>query len=103
MRSEFLGPNSTDPVIVNDNLSASQIDYLLRVLRLHYKTIGYIIDDLKGIHHSMCMHHILMEDGYKPSIEHQSRLNPSIKEVVKKENLKLLKARISYLSLIVNG
>ena len=34
-------------MIVNANLSASQLDSLLRVLRLHYKGVGYTIDDLK--------------------------------------------------------
>jgi len=47
VRYEFLRPNSTYLVIVNANLSASQLDSLLRVLRLHYKGVGYTIDDLK--------------------------------------------------------
>jgi len=37
-----------------------------------------------------------MEDGHKPTIEHQIRLNPNMQEVVKKEILKLLKFRIVY-------
>jgi len=81
---------------VNASLNASQIDSLLRVLRKHCKAIGYTLDDLKGIHHSLCMHRILMEDDHKPSIEHQRRLNPRMQEVVKKEILKLLKASIIY-------
>ena len=36
------------------------------------------------------MHKILMEDGYKPTIERQRRLNPNMQEVVKKEVVKLL-------------
>jgi len=35
-----------------------------------------------------------MTNGRKTSIEHQSRLNPNMKEVVKNEVLKLLEARI---------
>ena len=66
LRYEFLGPKSTCPVIVNANLNATQIDSLLRVLRKHRKAIGYTLDDLKGIHPSLCMHQILMEDDYKP-------------------------------------
>jgi len=69
---------------------------LLRVLRKYRKAIGYTLDDLKGIHPSLYMHRILMEDDHKLSIEHQRRLNPSIQEVVKKEILKLLKASIIY-------
>ena len=33
----------------------------------------------------MCMHRILLEDHAKPSIEGQRRLNPTLKEVVRKE------------------
>ena len=40
LRYEFLGPNSTYPVIVNANLNACQVDSLLRVLRAHRKAIG---------------------------------------------------------------
>jgi len=58
---------------------------LLGVLREYCKAIEYTLDDLKGIHPSMCMHRILMEDDHKPSIEHQRRLNPNMHEVVKKE------------------
>ena len=84
------------PVIVNASLNACQIDFLLRVLREHRKAIGYTLEDLKGIHPSVCMHQILMEDDHKPSIEHQRRLNPNMSEVVKKEILKFLKAGIIY-------
>ena len=42
------------------------------------------------------MHKILMEDNAKTSIEHQMRLNPVIKEVVRKEVLKWLNADFIY-------
>ncbi len=42
------------------------------------------------------MHRILLEDNFKATIEHQRRLNPNMKEVVKKEILKLLEAGIIY-------
>jgi len=78
LRYEFLGPNCTYPIIVNASLNAFQADSLLRVLREHRKVIGYTLDDLKGIHPSVCMHYILMEDDHKPIIEHQRRLNPNM-------------------------
>ena len=37
-----------------------------------------------------------MEDDHRHTIEHQRRLNPNMQEVVMKEILKLLKARIIY-------
>ena len=42
------------------------------------------------------MHKILVEDNVKTSIEHQRRLNPGMKEVVRKEVLKWLNACIIY-------
>ena len=42
------------------------------------------------------MHKILMNDEYKPTVEHQRRLNPIMKEVVKKEIIKWLDAGIIY-------
>ena len=42
------------------------------------------------------MHRILLEDVYKPSMEAQKRLNPTMKEVVRKEVLKWLDARVIY-------
>ena len=54
------------------------------------------MEDLKGISPSICMHKILLEENGKTSIEHQRRLNPVIKEVVKKEVLKWLNAGFIY-------
>ena len=42
------------------------------------------------------MHKILVEDNVKTSIEHQRRLNPGMKEVVRKEVLKWLNACFIY-------
>ena len=42
------------------------------------------------------MHKILIEEGHKPTIERQRRLNPNMQEVVKKEVVKLLDAGIIY-------
>jgi len=84
LRYEFLGPESTYPVIVNACLNDEETAKLLNELRMHRKAIGYTIDDLKGLSPSLCMHRILLEDGHKPSIEHQRRLNPNMQEVVKK-------------------
>ena len=42
------------------------------------------------------MHRILLEDGHKPSVEAQRRLNPTMKEVVRKEVLKWLDTEVIY-------
>ena len=38
----------------------------------------------------------MLSDGHKPSVEAQRRLNPTMKEVVRKEVLKLLDAGVIY-------
>ena len=43
-----------------------------------------------------CMHRIHLEDDSKSSVEHQRRLNPNLKEVVKKKIIKLLDAGVIY-------
>ncbi|XP_042410134.1 uncharacterized protein LOC121999533 [Zingiber officinale] len=96
LKYAFLGPDSTFPVIINASLTEMETQKLIKELRAHRKVIGYTIDNIKGISPSICMRKILLEEGYKNSIEHQRRLNPNLKEVVKKEVLKLLDVEIIY-------
>ncbi|MCI73274.1 hypothetical protein A2U01_0094538, partial [Trifolium medium] len=42
------------------------------------------------------MHNIMMEDDYKPVAQPQRHLNPTMKEVVRKEVVKLLEAGMIY-------
>ena len=42
------------------------------------------------------MHRILLEDDHKPSMDAQRRLNPTMKEVVRKEVLKWLDTGVIY-------
>ncbi|XP_070009751.1 uncharacterized protein [Nicotiana sylvestris] len=70
---------------------------LLRVLRENKRAIGWIMSDIRGISLGFCMHKIPMEEGNKTSIEQQRRLNPNMKEVVRKEVIKWLNAGIVFL------
>jgi len=92
----FLGPNSTYPVIVNSELNNVEIAKLLCELRKYRKSLGYSLADIHGISHVLCMHKIHLEDESMTSIEHQRRLNPNLKDVVKKEIMKLLETGIIY-------
>ena len=69
---------------------------MVNLVRKHRKAIRYTIDDIKGISPSICNHRIKLEPDAASSIEGQRRLSPNMKEVVKKEVLKLLNARIIY-------
>ncbi|XP_048606235.1 uncharacterized protein LOC125583401 [Brassica napus] len=96
VRYAFLGPNETYPVIVSSELSEDELSKLLNELKKCRKAIGYSLDDIKGLSPSLCMHRIHLEDESMTSIEHQRRLNPNLKDVVKKEILKLLDAGVIY-------
>ena len=96
LRYAFLGDSYTFPVIVAASLTPREEEKLLRVLREHRTALGWTISNIKGISPSICIHKILMEELYKPSIEPQRRLNPAMKEVVRAEILKLLNAGIIY-------
>ncbi|PNX89714.1 hypothetical protein L195_g045836, partial [Trifolium pratense] len=92
----FLGEDSSQPAIISSELSSLEAEKLVRVLRDNKEAMGWSIEDLKGISPGFCMHKIKMEDEYKPVVQPQRRLNPTMKEVVKKEVLKLLKAGMIY-------
>nr|GEW53906.1 reverse transcriptase domain-containing protein [Tanacetum cinerariifolium] len=50
----------------------------------------------EGINPEFCTHKILMEEDYKPTVQHQRRVNPKIHDVIKKEVEKLLDAGLIY-------
>jgi hypothetical protein len=83
-------------VITSDKLSNNETQRLVATLEKYQSVIGYSLKDLKGISLSLHTHHIPMEQVHKPVREHQQRLNNAMREVVKKEVLKLLKAGVIY-------
>jgi hypothetical protein len=83
-------------VIVSDELSPEENEKLLILLKKHRKVIGYSINDPKGLSPAFCTHRIPMEDQCKPVVDHQRRLTHPMREVVKKEVIKLLDAGIIY-------
>ena len=90
VKYEFWGCNDTKPVIISSKLGNNIEVKLLGVLERNSEVFAWSIEDIKGISPSICMHKILMEEDHAPSIEHQRLLNPTMKEVVKKEVLKWL-------------
>nr|GFC55560.1 reverse transcriptase domain-containing protein [Tanacetum cinerariifolium] len=55
-----------------------------------------LLKNLKGINPEFCTHKILMEEDYKPAVQHQRGVNPKIHDVIKKEVEKLLDAELIY-------
>ena len=96
LKYAFLKPEKGKPFIILAGLTRLEEQKLLKTLRKYKEAIAWSIKDLKGISPSICMHKILMEENARTSIEHQRRLNPVMKEVVRKEVLKWLNAGFIY-------
>jgi hypothetical protein len=92
----YLDEKKIYPAIISSKLSGNEEARLLEVLRKHRGAMGYTLDDLKGISPTICQHAINIEPDAKPVVEHQRRLIPKMKEVVRNEVLKLLDAGIIY-------
>jgi hypothetical protein len=92
----FLNNNRETPVIISDKLSQEETYKLVTILERHKSAIGYSLHDLKGISPALHTHHIPTYPDSSPSREPQRRLNNAMREVVKKEVLKLLHTEIIY-------
>ena len=88
----FFEKEISKPVIITTNLIVEREQKVVETLRKHQEAIAWSIEDLKRTSPSICMHKILMGENAKTSVEHQRRLNPVMKEVVKKEVLKWINA-----------
>ncbi|GKD62402.1 hypothetical protein Tco_1299911 [Tanacetum coccineum] len=92
----YLEENDKLPVIIAKGLNDVEKEALLKVLKSHKWAIAWKITDIKGIDPRFCIHKILMEDDYKPTVQSQRRVNPKVHKVIKKEVLKLLDAGMIY-------
>jgi hypothetical protein len=96
LRYAFLGNDPDSLMIISDKLTQEQTLRLLAVLERHRSAFGYSLQDLKGISPALCTHRIPTDLNIPPSREPQRKLNNAMREVVKKEVLKLLHAGIIY-------
>ncbi|GJZ79841.1 hypothetical protein Tco_0644678 [Tanacetum coccineum] len=92
----FLEGTNKLRVIIAKNLKDDEKGRLLKVLKSHKHAIAWKISNIKGINPQFCTHKILMEDNFKPAVQHQRRVNPKIHEVIPKEVIKLLDAGLIY-------
>ena len=96
LKYAFLGSSKTLPVIIASDLDDLKECQLISVLQEHKESIGWSIDDIKGISPSVVMHRIHLEENAKTSREPQRCLKPIMQEVVRAEVLKLLDVGIIY-------
>jgi len=92
LRYTFLGDDPKSTISISDKLTQEQTLRLMAVLQKHHSAFGYSLQDLKGISPALCTHHIPKD----PNIPLSRELNNAMREVVKKEVLKLLHAGIIY-------
>nr|GEU58656.1 reverse transcriptase domain-containing protein [Tanacetum cinerariifolium] len=92
----FLEGDDKLPVIISKDLKDEEKTALIKVLKSHKQAFAWQLSDIKGINPEFCTYKILMEDDFKPAVQHQRRVNPKIHEVIKKEVLKLLDAGLIY-------
>ncbi|XP_062080530.1 uncharacterized protein LOC133785298 [Humulus lupulus] len=71
LRYAFLEDGSTKPIIILASLNEEDERKLLETLKRYSSAFALSISDIKGISPAIFMDKILMEDSYKPSIEHQ--------------------------------
>nr|GEU48747.1 reverse transcriptase domain-containing protein [Tanacetum cinerariifolium] len=83
-------------VIITKDLSVEEKTALITVLKSHKRAIAWKLSDIKGINPEFCTHKILMEEDFKPAVQHQRRVNPKIHDVIKQEVIKLLEAGLIY-------
>ncbi|GJU33722.1 reverse transcriptase domain-containing protein [Tanacetum coccineum] len=92
----FLEGTDKLPVIISKELKDEEKAALLKVLKSHKRAIAWKIFDIKRLRPSILYSQDLLEDDFKPTVQHQRRVNPKIHEVIKKEVIKLLDAKLIY-------
>nr|GEV95060.1 reverse transcriptase domain-containing protein [Tanacetum cinerariifolium] len=96
VRKELKICDDNFPVIIAKDLSMEEKTALITVLKSHKQAIAWKLSDIKGIDPKFCTQKILIEEDFKPAVQHQRRVNPKIHDVIKQEVLKLLDAGLIY-------
>nr|GEW53616.1 reverse transcriptase domain-containing protein [Tanacetum cinerariifolium] len=92
----FLEGDNKLPFIIAKELGDKEKSALIKVLKSHKRAIAWKLSDIQGINPEFYTHKILIEEDYKPTVQHQRRVNPKIHDVIKKEVEKLLVAGLIY-------
>ncbi|GJZ06278.1 reverse transcriptase domain-containing protein [Tanacetum coccineum] len=93
----FLEGDDKLPVIIAKDLSVEEKAALIKVLKSRKRAIAWKLSDIKGINPEFYTQKIIMEEDYKPAVQHQRRVNPKNHDVIKKEVEKLLDVVLIYL------
>nr|GFD10434.1 reverse transcriptase domain-containing protein [Tanacetum cinerariifolium] len=69
----FLEDNNKLPIIIAKELGDEEKSALLKVLKSHKQAIAWKLSDIQCINPEFYKHKILMEEDYKPAVQHQRR------------------------------
>nr|GEU32184.1 reverse transcriptase domain-containing protein [Tanacetum cinerariifolium] len=67
----FLEGDDKLPVIIAKDLKDEENTALIKVLKSHKQALAWKLSDIKGINPKFCTHKTLMEDDFKPAVQHQ--------------------------------
>nr|GEU94314.1 reverse transcriptase domain-containing protein [Tanacetum cinerariifolium] len=85
-------------IIIAKDLKDEEKTALIKVLKSHKQALAWQLSDIKGIDPEFCTHKILMEDDFKPAVQHERRVNPKIHEggfiVVENKENELIPTRL---------
>jgi len=70
---------------ISSSLSHSQEKELCSLLASHLDPFAWSYKEMKGVHPSVCTHHIYIKEDCKPVRQPQRRMNPALKDIVKEE------------------
>ncbi|GJV30187.1 DNA-directed DNA polymerase [Tanacetum coccineum] len=93
----YLHGDKSFPIIISSELSKKEKISIIQVLEKRKGAIAWKMSDIKGICPSYYTYKILMEDDFKPVIQPQRRLNPTVQDLVKNEIVKLCDSGLIYL------
>ena len=82
---------------LNPELEEQQTKKLLELLKEQFGAFAWDYSDMKGIYPNTCSHHIYTQEGARLVRQHQRRMNPTLKYIVKEEPQKLLNVNFIYL------
>nr|GFC65803.1 reverse transcriptase domain-containing protein [Tanacetum cinerariifolium] len=66
----FLEGDNKLPVIIAKELRSEEKAALIKVLKSHKRVIAWKLSDIQGINPEFYTHKILMEEDYKPAVQH---------------------------------
>jgi len=87
---------SRNTLNINPNVIPKQRENFMYLLKNNMEGFLWDYNDMKGIHPYFFTYHIYLKQGSQSVEKLQCRMNPTLKNVVKEELLKLLDCNIIY-------